>query len=113
MNDRPQYWVPNSGESGMTDLHYAAYLQDLDAVKQCVEDGFDVNQKDNAGWTTLIWCIDMAATGQIGTAEAIVDYLIAHGAEINYTGQDYSNLVEFARSRDMAVAEHLEKILAR
>jgi len=84
----------------MTDLHYAAYWQDLERIKACVELGFDVNQKDDAGWTPLVWCIDMAATGGIGTAEAIIDYLAAHGAELTHSDERYENILEFARSRD-------------
>jgi ankyrin repeat protein len=97
----------------MTTLHYAAYCQDLEGVRQCVERGSDVNQKDDGGWTPLIWCIDMAATGGVGTAEAIVDYLVGQGADLEFRDDYYGSLVEFARSRDPAVAEHLEKLLAR
>ena len=97
----------------MTALHYAAYCQDLEGVRHCIEQGFDVNQKDAGGWTPLLWCIDMAATGGVGMAEAIVDYLIAQGAELEYRDDYYGSLVEFARSRDTAVAEHLERLLAR
>jgi ankyrin repeat protein len=111
MDDKPQYWSPKAGEKGMTVLHYAAYCQDLAAVRHWVGQGFDVNQMDDGGWTPLVWCIDMAATGEVGSAEAIVDYLVEHGAQLEYKDKRYGSLLEFAHSRDGWVAEHLEKLL--
>ena len=97
----------------MTELHYAAYCQDLAGVKDCLERGFDINQKDVFGGNALIWCIDMAATGRVGEAEAVVDYLIEHGGQLEYEESAYGNIIEFAKSRDDAVANHLEKLLQR
>ena len=97
----------------MSPLHFAAYSQDLLAVRACIDEGFDVNQKDDGGWTPIIWCIDMAATAPIGGAEAIVDYLLAHGAHLEFQDQDYPNIVVFARSRDPGITSHIEKLLAR
>jgi len=54
MDDKPLHWSPKAGENGMTELHYAAYCQDLEAVRHWVEQGYDVNQKTDAGWTPLI-----------------------------------------------------------
>jgi ankyrin repeat protein len=51
MSDKSQYWAPQAGEQGMNALHYAAYCQDLAEVRRCVEQGFDVNQQDDGGWT--------------------------------------------------------------
>lgn len=53
----------------------------------------------------------MAATGGVGVAESIVDYLIEHGAQLEYKDDQYSSLLEFAYSRDSAVAMHLEKVI--
>jgi ankyrin repeat protein len=113
MDAKPQYWSPKTGEKGMTELHYAAYCQDLAGIRYWIEQGLDVNQKDKNGWTPLVWAIDMAATGAFGTAEAIVDYLIEQGAELEFSNADYGSLLEFAHSRDTWVAEHLEKILKK
>jgi hypothetical protein len=52
----------------------------------------------------------MTATGGIGEAETIVDYLVEHGAQLEYKDDTYGSLLEFAHSRDGWVAEHLEKI---
>ena len=43
-----------------------------------VEQGYDANQKTDAGWTPWISCIDTAATSGIGEAEAIVDCLVEY-----------------------------------
>ncbi|WP_299489672.1 ankyrin repeat domain-containing protein [Acaryochloris sp. IP29b_bin.137] len=111
MNDKPRLWLPKVDERGITELHYAAYCQDLVAVRYWVGQGCDVNQKTDTGWTPLVWCIDMAATGGVGVAESIVDYLIEHGAQLEYKDDQYSSLLEFAYSRDSAVAMHLEKVI--
>jgi len=113
MDDKPQLWSPKAGEKGMTELHYAAYCQDLAGVRYWVEQGLDVNRKDEGGWTPLVWAIDMAAAGAVGAAEAIVDYLIERGAALEFSDADYGSLLEFAHSRDTWVAEHLEKILKK
>jgi ankyrin repeat protein len=97
----------------MTPLHYAAYCENLAEVKHCVEEGWDVNQKSDCGWTPLVWCIDMAAMANIGVAEAIFDYLVSRGADTEYRDSKYENLIEFARSRDPLVAEHLERVLGK
>ena len=113
MDAKPQLWSPKAGEKGMSELHYAAYCQDLAAVRYWVEHGLDVNQKDDGGWTPLVWCIDMAAAGAVGAAEAIVDYLIEHGAVLEFSDAKHGSLLEFAHSRDGWIAEHLEMILKR
>jgi ankyrin repeat protein len=113
MDPKPPLWTPRSGDGGMSPLHFAVYSQDLAAVKACVEAGLDVNEKDDGGWTPIIWCIDMAATAPIGGAEAIVDYLLAHGARLEFQDDDYPNILAFARSRDPGIAGHLKKLLAR
>ena len=97
----------------MTELHYAAYRQDLAGVRHWVEQGFDVNQKDDGGWTPLMWSIDIAAAGRVGVGEAIVDYLIEQGAQLDYEDDRYACLLEFAHSRDTWVAEHLERVMKK
>ena len=111
MDDKPKLWSPKAGDKGMSELHYAAYCQDLAGVKHWVEQGFDVNQKDDAGWTPLLWCIDMGSTGEAGVAEAIVDYPIEHGAKLECGADGYTSLREFTESCGGWVAEHLIKIL--
>ena len=110
---RPKLIHPAAGERGMTELHFAAYCQNLEDVKRCVKAGFDVNEKDDGGWTPLVWCIDMAATGAKGAAESIVDYLVEHGARLEYSDSHFKDILAFAHNRDSWVAEHIEKIIAK
>jgi hypothetical protein len=110
-SEKPKLIHPRAGERGMTELHYAAYCQNLSRVRECVEAGFDVNQKDDAGYTPLAWCVDMAATGDVGAAESIVDYLVEHGANLEFSDERYRNLLELARACDDRVAEHIGTLL--
>ena len=41
---KPIYEAPASGEAGMTELHYAAYSGDLDAVLAAIKEGIDVER---------------------------------------------------------------------
>ena len=75
--------------------------------------GYDIHQKDKNGWTPLVWCIDMSATGEIGAAEAIVDYLVEQGAQTDYRDDRYADLAAFARSRDRAIGKHVKQLLRR
>lgn len=97
----------------MTELHFAAYCQNLSKVKEYVESGYDVNQKDETGYTPLAWCIDMAATGAIGAAESIIDYLFERGAKLEFRDARYSNIVAFADDCDDGIARHIERLLKR
>jgi ankyrin repeat protein len=113
MKNKPELWSPKSGERGMTDLHYAAYCQNLSEVKRLVESGIDVNQKDDSGYTPLAWCIDMSATGKVGAAESIVDYLVEQGARLEFRDDRYADILEFAHACDYYVAAHIEDIMER
>lgn len=108
---RPALWSPKLGERGMNELHYAAYCQHVEGVKYWVDAGLDVNQKDETGYTPLAWCIDMAATGGIGAAESIFDYLLMHGARMEFSDERYANILEFAQATDGYLAEHIERRL--
>jgi ankyrin repeat protein len=48
----------------------------LNGVKECIENGVDVNCKDNDGWTPLMW------SSQYGYLE-ILKVLIENGADVN------------------------------
>ena len=97
----------------MTELHFAAYCEDLDAIRACVERGLDVNAKDDAGWTPLVWAVDMAATADHGMAEAIVDYVMAHRASAAFSSDDYEDIVAFAKSLHPTIGAHMERIVER
>ncbi len=58
------------------DIHQAAYDGDIQAVKQHLVDGTDVNATDDDGWTPLHFA---AVNGH----KEIVELLIAKGANVN------------------------------
>ena len=63
--------------AAVSDFHLAAWRGDLRRVKRFVEQGTNVNTKDNElKWTALHWA---AFTGQ----EDVVEFLIAKGADVN------------------------------
>lgn len=111
MNDKPAYYAPAAGKHGMNELHYAAYCQDLEGVKEFIAKGYDVNQKDDDGYTPLAWCVDMSATGGVGAAESILDYLVEHGARLEFKDDRYADVVEFAEACDNRCAEHIRQML--
>ena len=57
-------------------IHEAAFKKDIDAIKQILASGVDVNAKDNDGDTALF-----IATGE-GHKE-VIKLLIAKGADVN------------------------------
>jgi ankyrin repeat protein len=60
----------------VSSIHVAACMGDLARVKRFVEEGADVDTKDELGWTPLYWA---ASTDQDNVAE----FLIANGADVN------------------------------
>ena len=67
---------PPTAEASDIPLWEAAYDGNIEAVKQHIADGSDVNAENHAGWTPLY-----AATA--GGHKEIVDLLIANGANVN------------------------------
>jgi ankyrin repeat protein len=100
-------------ESGMTELHLGAYHQELEWVTNCINAGFDVNKPSNNGYTPLVWAIDMARTGGIGTAEKIVELLLEHGADIEHNPTSHSSILEFAKSVDPGIYRFMEDKMKR
>lgn len=75
---KPKYWVPAAGKRGMTELHDAAYHNDPERVGELLATGCPVDPRDDAGWTPMMWAVDMAqAWGEPGR---VVDMLLRAGA---------------------------------
>ena len=70
--------VNTTGEDGMTALMYAAMHDDPRVVKRLLEAQADVAARDAKGWTAL-----MHATRKDRGHAAIIELLIAAGAEVN------------------------------
>ncbi|NWH92148.1 MYPT2 phosphatase, partial [Aegithalos caudatus] len=75
--------------------------ENLDMVKFLVENGADVNQQDNEGWTPLH---AVASCGYLNIAE----YLISHGAKVaavNSEGEVPSDIAEEAAMKDLLLEQ--------
>ncbi|NWR64793.1 MYPT2 phosphatase, partial [Bucorvus abyssinicus] len=75
--------------------------ENLDMVKFLVENGADVNQQDNEGWTPLH---AVASCGYLNIAE----YLISHGANVaavNSEGDVPSDIAEEAAMKDLLLEQ--------
>jgi ankyrin repeat protein len=79
--DKPKLIVPRPGQRGMTELHYAAYCNDPDAVRAQLQLGGPIDVRDDNGWTPLHWSIDMAQAW--GEPNQVVSLLLAAGASAN------------------------------
>lgn len=81
----------------MTELHYAAYCGDLDALLHCLEVGLAVNAMDTyRGYTPTHWLADMAATD--GPRVEMLRALVKHGADINIKTSDGTTALMLARA---------------
>ena len=58
------------------DIHEGARTENIEAVKQAIADGADVNAKANDGWTPLHWAAWKSH-------KEIAELLIANGADVN------------------------------
>src|SRR5450432_62964 len=94
-----------TGPRQMTTLHRATWAGDSAAALKYIQEGSDVNAKDNGGYTPLHWAADMGAEGD---REAIAKALIAAGADIN--AKDLDGYTPLATAK-IAEAEKIVAIL--
>lgn len=80
---KPTYWTPGIGKRGMSALHDAAYRNDPVEIAELLTAGAAVDTPDEAGWTPLMWSIDMAQAW--GEPLEVVRLLLAAGADPNAT----------------------------
>ncbi|KAI6072757.1 Protein phosphatase 1 regulatory subunit 12B [Aix galericulata] len=84
------------------DVEFLACIdENLDMVKFLVENGANVNQQDNEGWTPLH---AVASCGYLNIAE----YLISHGANVaavNSEGEVPSDIAEEAAMKDLLLEQ--------
>jgi ankyrin repeat protein len=74
---------PVLNDSGMTELHLAAYHGEPDWVANCIAGGLDVHARSNNGYTPLHWAVDMGCVGTREERIAVVVALIEAGADVN------------------------------
>ncbi|WP_092411111.1 ankyrin repeat domain-containing protein [Dokdonella immobilis] len=96
MNDRPELFHPGPGQRGVSELHYAAYCGDAEALSRCLEAGADPNHADQyRGYTALHWLADMAAAGGDDRAR-MAEELLRHGADPTIKSSDSYTPVQLA-----------------
>ena len=79
-------------------IHLAACRGDLSRVKTLIEEGTDVNARDEFGCTPLHWAV-------LAESPDVADFLIAKGADIN--AKDTRNLSPLMAARGLSVVELL------
>ena len=79
-------------------IHKAAEEGNIEAVKQHLAAGWDVNAKDKDGWTPLQHAV---------FSKEVVELLIANGADVNVQDNDGWTLLHFGRDNFVPVAELL------
>ncbi len=105
-NSKPTIFSPGPGKRGMTELHYAAYCSDSDALLHFLEAGLAVNATDTyRGYTPTLWLADMAATG--GPRVEMLRALVKHGADINIKTPDGTTALMLAREAGSAGGDAL------
>lgn len=103
---KPTYWVPGSGKRGMNELHDAAYRNDAECVAQLLAQGAAVDAPDGAGWTPLMWSIDMAQAW--GEPLRVVRLLLAAGADPEAaTGAGETVLMRACERHNLAILDAL------
>lgn len=74
-----------SGDSA-TQRQFISVVLDADLVRldQLLAEGYDINTRDEAGWTALHWANFIYAQDAT-TLTRVMDYLVRHGAGVNHT----------------------------
>lgn len=94
----------------MTDLHYAAYCGDLNALRHFLEVGSTVNAADTyRGYTATHWLTDMAAAG--GSRIEMLKLLVQYGADVNIKTPDGTTALMLAREAGSAEGDLLASML--
>jgi ankyrin repeat protein len=103
---KPTLFSPGPGKRGMTDLHYAAYCGDLDALLRFLDAGLAVNATDTyRGYTPTHWLADMAAAG--GPRVKMLRALVKYGADINIKTPNGTTALMLAREAGSAGGHEL------
>jgi ankyrin repeat protein len=96
----------------MTELHLAACRGDPDGARAALAAGCRVDARDSyRGYTPLHWLADMAATG--GDRLAVLDVLLAHGADIDLRSETGMSALRLAREAGSNAGDALADALAR
>jgi len=105
----PLYWAAFSSSKDVLDLilargnyantiHMAACRGDLSRVKKHVEQGTDVNARDECGCTPMHWAV-------LAESPEVADFLIGKGADVN--AKDARNFTPLMAARGLPMVELL------
>ena len=84
---------PTTAKAPDIDIYGAAYSGNIDAVKQHLASGTDVNAKDKSGWTPLHW-----AASKVHNKTAKL--LIKEGADVNAVNKDGQSPLDYAENEN-------------
>lgn len=79
-------YVNVQDKDGLTALMVS--VDKLCLIELLLDAGADVNKQDNSGWTALMY-------SSMGSDKAVVSLLLSRGAEVNFTGTNWENVVSF------------------
>ena len=82
---------PPTAKAADIDIHLAAMYGNIEAVKQHIAAGADVNAKEEDGWTPL------RAAASNGHKE-VIELLIANGADVNAKDDEGDTLLDAAKN---------------
>ena len=80
-------------ELGASVLHIASATDNIDLAKLCLDNGVDVDVKDNSEFTPLLWAVSY-------NSPKVLKFLIDSGANTNAKGNDGRSSFELAKSED-------------
>jgi ankyrin repeat protein len=90
----------------MTELHFAAYCGDLNALVRALASGLDPNSKDTyRGYSAVHWLTDMAASG--GPRSQMLRLLVERGANVGLIADSGATAYRLAFESGSALGDQL------
>ena len=86
---------PPTAKAPDINIHKAAQVGNIEAIKQAIADGADVNAKDADGRTTL-------HAAAVGGSKEVVELLIAKGADVNAKYEECATSLDWAKNQETA-----------
>ena len=86
---------PTTANAPDINIHKAAQAGNIEAVKQHLAAGTDVNAKDKYGRTTL-------HAAAVGGSKEVVELLIAKGADVNAKYEECATSLDWAKNQETA-----------